>query len=102
MLELTPKQAIEKQVDKEARKDLKHIASMMPHKGQFIFKYDMKERKVSVIQDSDHKKQSVGLNEKVNKKLILDKNCLYVVALNKKNAAKKFQKLLRNALTAVR
>ena len=94
MLDLTPKQKVEKQVDKEVRSEQKYIASMMPQKGQKVFKYDLKEKKISIIGESDFEKQTVGLNQKVSKKLILDKNCQYVVALNKKNAAKKFLKML--------
>lgn len=102
MLELIPKQTVEKQVDKEVRSEQKYIASMVPQKGQSVFKYSVKDKKISVIGEADFEKQTVGLEGNVNKKLIIEKNHLYVVALNKKNAAKKFLKMYHNAITNLR
>lgn len=94
MLDLIPKQKVEKQVDKEVRSEQKYFGSMMPKKGQKVFKYNILEKKITTIGESDFEKQTIGIGQKVSKKLILDINCLYVVSLNKKNAAKKFLKML--------
>lgn len=87
---------IEKQVDKEVRKEKKYIASMQPHPGQHIFKYNIQEKELSVISAEDFEKTTVDINGKVNKKLAIQKGCIYVVAINKKNATKKVLKLLLN------
>jgi hypothetical protein len=89
---LTPK--IEHHEVKEVRKSEEHIASMRPQPGQNIYKYDTATKKITVLTADDFEKVDIEIGGQVNKKLVMKKGCLYVVALNRKNAAKKFLKLL--------
>ena len=88
--DITP---IEKHETKEFREKSRYIASMRPKPGQSIYKYF--NRKITTIGENDYEKATVTLQGKSNKRLVLEKGALYVVALNKKNAAKKFLKLLK-------
>lgn len=83
---------VEQHETKEVREKGRYIASMRPKKGQSIFKYF--DKKISIIGENDYEKTSVNLDGKAQKKLIMEKGALYTVALNKKNASKKFLKLL--------
>jgi hypothetical protein len=83
---------VEKHETNEIREKYRYIASMKLQPGQSLFKYINK--KISIIGEDDYEKTTVGLKGKSQKKLIIEKGALYSVALNKKNAAKKFLRLL--------
>jgi hypothetical protein len=86
-----------KKIDKEVKKEEKYIASMQPHPGQHLFSYDGK--KIEVITDKDYEPTSIAFNTgfqmEATKRLLMKNGYMYVVALNKKNAAKKFLRLSR-------
>jgi hypothetical protein len=66
-----------------------------PNPDNEYFKYDVAEKKISVITDDDYEMTVATMGSgKVNKKLVMQKGCMYVTAINKKNAAKKFLRLL--------
>ena len=61
-------------------------------KGQFVWKFNMKTKEFKKV--TEFTDVTVKLNGSVHKKLLKEKDCLYVVAINKENAAKKIIKLL--------
>jgi hypothetical protein len=61
-------------------KEGNHIASMLPQKGQSLFTYEVATKKIETAE--------------INDELVIANGFLYVLAINKKNAAKKFLKLL--------
>lgn len=88
---------VEQHEAKEVREKDRYIASMKLNPGQSVFKY--LDKKISIIGENDYVKTSIafrnGEEMKAQKRLIMEKGALYVVALNKKNAIKKFIRLLK-------
>lgn len=75
------------EVVREMRKENQYVASIMPKKGQSLFKYNIQTKVITKVEDFQ---TEVKMNGSVTKKLIMEKGNLYVAALNKRNAAKKF------------
>lgn len=97
-----PKIAI--QEERQFRKE-KFVGSMVLKKGQSCFGYDMTknivyqakyEEEAPVLSDINHKNPQ---NMRVKRKVKWQDGHLYCVALNMKNAEKKFERVLRRALT---
>ena len=85
---------IQKEITKEVHTETRHIASMQPQRGQQVWKYNPVTKELRPIESSDFEKVVVAYTGKTNKRLVMEKGCLYAVALNEKNAARKFLKLL--------
>ena len=66
----------------------KKIGSIRPKKGHKIFEFNY------VTKDFNEAKYDLQIKNKGRKIIITNKNCIYVSALNKKNAAKKILKRL--------
>jgi hypothetical protein len=64
----------------------KKLGSMMLHKGHKLFRYNTETTELSVC-------SSYELDENGNKKVVIEKDCLYIMALNKKNAIRKLNNL---------
>jgi hypothetical protein len=75
---------------REAKKELKKIGTIKPHRGHSLFK--MNSEGVFKVEENEFEYYYVIGKKK--KKLIVEDNTLYVSALNKKNAIKKFKKML--------
>jgi hypothetical protein len=96
MLEtITPKWEVETEVhgQKEARKEVKFLGTIRPHKGQSMWQLNLSSGEVSL---AVYKEVSVDTKGNVRKKLITEKGFMYCTALNKRNAYKKFGKMLGN------
>lgn len=85
---------IQEEVKKLLPTKKEHIATMQPQKGQKVWKYNLAEKSLRSITQEDFEKVTSNLTGKVNKRLVMEKGSVYVVAINKKNAAKKCLKLL--------
>tara|TARA_R110000803_G_scaffold192272_1_gene255076 strand:- start:1686 stop:2006 length:321 start_codon:yes stop_codon:yes gene_type:complete len=68
------------------------IGRIKPNKGHILFEVDLKERTISV---AEFKKCNISWIDAVNrdyskyKKVVSNKNCIYISALNTKNVKKK-------------
>lgn len=82
---------IKKEVVKEIPKSKILITTITPKKGQFMWKFNMRTKELGRIAVFD---STVSLKGKVTKKLEREHDCLYAVAINRENAAKKIMKLL--------
>lgn len=83
---------IEQQVDKQ--QEYRLVAQMRLKRGLSVFYYDMNTGEVEKLEIK--KKVAIGYDKKVKKTNEAQdkKNCIYVQALNKKNAIKKFKKMI--------
>jgi len=82
----------EPQVVKEARKELKLIGSIRPHRGHSLFK--MNKEGVFKVSEEDLEEYYDYSAKRRKKKLIIEEDTIYVSALNKKNATRKFNQML--------
>lgn len=90
------------------QKQKKLMASLSPHPGHVMFKMDMKTLLVTQVNDDEY--QSFVETEWVNgkpvttkrRKLTALRGHLYCAALNKKNAYKKFGKMLQDGTRIVK
>jgi hypothetical protein len=82
---------IQKEVVKEVPKQKILIASIRPKKGQFVWQLNLRTRELKKRCDYETTAQYKG---GTRKKLDREADCLYVVAINKENAARKLNKLL--------
>lgn len=103
---------------KQQETQLKHVASLNPHKGHTVFEVNLKEKWIAPAefepQEADYKKASNGNKSeglgimdfkngakrlvleglKPNRtKLIRKPDCIYISALNKINVIKKLEKM---------
>ena len=86
------KQEINVKIDKE----LKFIGSVRKIRGHSIFSYNIETNEIKLA-DID-RKVLVGLDgDPIYKERVhLEKNCIYVQALNKKNAIKRIMKMINS------
>lgn len=99
LIQLKDKDRITIEQEQEKRNELKHIRRVIPHEGHTLFEinestgeieeaeFDI-ENNYHLIVGSGWKKK----NAKVSRKLIVKQGCVYVSALNKKNAWKNYQR----------
>jgi hypothetical protein len=78
---------------KEVQKQLKHLGSIRLQRGHTLWEVNMKTGMITPAtyetQAADFKAAAKGI-QGVRRKLISKEGCMYIPALNKKNAAKKF------------
>jgi len=92
------------QIVKEVKtpKEPEYLSSFQLHKGQKLWKYSAKEDILLPMSDADFDVQYTynPNSEKMNlvKNLLIQKNCVYVTAINRKNALKKVKILLGKTL----
>lgn len=95
------KEEIEIVAQKEIEKQQKLIGHMRPYKGQKVFEVNCS---TGAIKEAEFTTVDVDFNKAIKKdfsprkKIIANENCIYIVALNKANALKKFFKILPKAL----
>ena len=81
---------------KEEEKQEKYLGSMKPHKGHKTFKYDTKTGELTEAKFEEDiasfvKKDKKDLSPR-RRRIIAEKECIYVSALNIKNAVKRLAK----------
>jgi hypothetical protein len=87
--ELEPQ--IKKEVVKEIPKSKILLTTFHPQKGQFVWQYNIRTKE---LKKSDKYETIATLKGGTKKKLIREQDCLYTVAINKENAARKFIKII--------
>lgn len=100
MKELEPfkKDKTELHAIKPDKRELKYLGTLRPQKGQRVWQLDLKSMMITEAKYeegvADFKKVEQG-DLSVRHKLVTQENCLYVCAINAKNADKKFHKMLK-------
>ena len=95
ILKIQPEHVIEQQV--EQQREYKRIGQVVLKRGLSIFYCDMETGEVEKL--AIVKKVSIGIDKKAvhQNKAQYNENYIYVQALNKKNAIKKFKKMIEMA-----
>lgn len=99
------KEKVEVFAQKEIEKQLKLIGHIRPHKGQTVFEINCS---TAEIKKAEFKTVDVHFNLAAkkdfspHKKIVANENCIYIVALNKANALKKFFKILPHAINKIK
>lgn len=85
-------------VNDEKPSELKHVGTLKPKKGHRVFEVNISTLEINEAA-YEEKTDFVLSNDKMKnskrKKLIMNKDCVYVSALNAKNAIKKINKKIR-------
>jgi len=96
MLELTEElESLEKEVAGVHSKTVKRGSKRL-HKGQILWEFHRDTRSIEKVK---YEETQVDMNINTDQlkvkrhKLIIDDNCVYVIAINKKNATRKLKKL---------
>lgn len=87
---------------KPVKKESTIIKQFKPQPGQQLFEYSFATGKVSITKpDETNISYESALNGgREKKKVTRNPDCIYTVALNKRNAIKKFQKMIK-AMTQI-
>jgi hypothetical protein len=88
------------EVQAPIKKELKLLGTLKPHPGHTCFQLDIKTGEITIAkfaQTSIDYTQS-DKNSPVRRKLITQDGCLYVTALNIKNAKKRFEKMINHLI----
>lgn len=75
---------------KEVNKEVKFLGKIRPHPGQKLWELNLKTGWIQEIVVDD---VTVNLKGGVSKKFMVKENCMYTVAINIKNANRKFIKM---------
>jgi hypothetical protein len=86
---IKPEVAITKQA--EQKKQVKLLGSLRPQPGQQFYQLDISTAQITL---AEFDSTSTDLYGKVHKKLILKDGCMYVCAINKTVAEKKFKRMI--------
>lgn len=98
MKELETHQTTISEVKAEApiKKQAEHLLTLKPHKGHTCFEINVVTGEIceANIESSNKRYQISGPGKGfVKKKIMVKDNCIYLTALNKENALKKYKKL---------
>jgi hypothetical protein len=99
MLPLEPKTQIEKQA--EQKQEYKHIGSIKLKRGHYLFKFNIQTKELTSVEIE--RRVGIGLDKQPVKenKVLFEKDCIYIGALNKKNAYKKLIKIYNERDTSI-
>ncbi len=93
-LELKAKQSHEVSIKQQKEKKHELIGQIIPHEGHTLFEINTKTKEIKEAQFSMIEKNIAHntFNIKQVKQVIVNEDCVYISALNKKNAIKHFSK----------
>lgn len=83
------------EVKKQVEKQLKFIGQHRPHSGHKCFEINTKTGEINL---AEFKEEAISFEDAKNgiisgkKKIVMKEDCIYITALNKKNAIKKLFK----------
>ena len=78
---------------KEKKYELEKLATINPHRGHTLFCFDLINKTITVAEFYKQDVELLKLKKEwtgVTKKVIVKPDCIYISALNQKNAEKKF------------
>lgn len=76
-----------------AQKEYKYLGYMTKQRGHILFEYDRKTREVNKAIFKVEKTVRYDGSANSTQKIIINQDCFYIQALNKKNAIKKLIKM---------
>lgn len=79
------------EIQKPVKKTKKFLGTIHPHKGQFLWKLNLETMQITKV---EYDQVNVKMNGEVHKKLEVEDGHLYALAINGKNAKRKFIKRL--------
>ena len=84
------KEKVEISIQKDVEKKAELVGRIFPHNNHKVFEINNKTLSIDLAKfESDNYVFNKGDK---NKKIVINKNCSYISALNKNNALKKFKK----------
>lgn len=99
---LTPDQ-LHVSKEKPVEKKLVLVGCLVPQRGQVCWQYNFKTGKVT---EAGYEHEVIGYSDqiagrKINRRLIINDDCLYELAINRKNAIRKFKKKILSIQSVV-
>tara|TARA_R110000822_G_scaffold161_3_gene762 strand:- start:21906 stop:22217 length:312 start_codon:yes stop_codon:yes gene_type:complete len=85
------KEELVEQRKKEIEKKLTKVGSIVPHRGHTLFSFNKKTYEVKKASYMSLTYKMATKNSQ-NKRVMLEDDCIYIMALNVKNLMKKLQK----------
>lgn len=79
---------------KPVKKELKFLGSLRPHRGHTLYEIDIARE--TVTEATFESVTATYTGERVSKRVIAKEGCVYISALNRKNAAKKYLTFMIN------
>jgi hypothetical protein len=95
MKELQSHIGIKKEISKPITKENKLLNTLYPQQGHKCFEINLltNECNEATFLESVVNITSISGEHYVNKKILVKENCVYITALNQKNAIKKYEKI---------
>lgn len=90
---VTVKDKIEIVGQAEKKYQVNKLATINPHKGHILYEFNLIKKEITVAEFDKQDVEMLKLKKEwtgVTKKVIVKPDCIYISALNKKNAIKKF------------
>lgn len=81
-------------VEKQYPKQQKHLGSINLHRGLSLFELNLKTKLIALAEFANVDSIITDGTPAVHKKVLTKEGCLYAVALNRKNAERKFAVML--------
>ncbi len=75
-------------------------ATINPYPGHILYEFDLKNKKINVAEFEEQNIEFLKLDKRwagVTKKVIIKPDCIYISALNQKNAEKEYDKVMAKA-----
>ena len=95
MKELEKINTISEEIVKPIKKELKLIGSIQPQKGHKCFEINIITNEISEAEFFEDYVSMFSSSYERKKKLRIKIDCIYITALNKKNALKKYREQLK-------
>lgn len=94
--ELKGKDEVKVHAEKQQEKQLKHVGTMIPHGGHTLWELDIKTHRVTKAEFQEQYVDFVAASKGEiahKKKVVVKDGCDYELALNLKNAVKRFRRI---------
>lgn len=93
MKELNPKEPkTELSVDKQQEKKETLVGQILPHPGHTLFEINLGTKEIKPAKFETELVLDLNSKDNFNKKVIINKDCVYISALNRANVVKKLLK----------
>lgn len=89
---------VEVSAEQQQEKKLTYLGSLLPHNGHRCFEYNTKtgEIKEAVYAKQDIQYPTSTAKAGIKRRVIVNADCIYITALNQKNALKKVNQRLQH------
>lgn len=83
--------------ERQVRKEKHFEGTLTPQRGQNVWSFNLSTYDVKIVEPVNHGVEM--LTGAVLRKIIMEKDCLYCCAINRKNAERKFMKMIAELTT---